>query len=471
VQTTGVSTADCFEMNDRRRSFEGQFPLGGTNSLPRANCLVADRRRLLIAYEAVASLELLPTWTMVPFVALVLGIATFPLALPRAWGRHDFQIAVTLLCAGPVAAYLAAHGHRDHLLDAAMSYASFVVTIGALYITASGIYVSGDIEARPETNVAFLLVGAVLASVIGTTGASILLIRPLLRTNRQRTRRLHIVPFYILAVSNAGGLLTPLGDPPLLLGYLEGVPFLWTLNLFPYWLLYVGAILVIFYVVERRAHAAEPAAAQEADRTDIEPLRILGTRNIPLLLGIVGAVLLRPGLREGAIALIAAVSYFGTPRPVHEKNGFSLGPIIEVAILFAGLFACLAPLEYNLGRSASGLPIHDAWQLFWASGILSSVLDNAPTYAAFSALARGASHGQAALVAGLTPVKLAAVSVGSVVMGATTYIGNGPNLMVKAIAERTGYVMPSFARYAIFAVAVLVPLHIVTTVAFVLLER
>ena len=167
---------------------------------------------------------------------------------------------------------------------------------------------------------------------------------------------------------------------------------------------------------------------------------------------------------------IGAVSYFGTPREVHDKNGFSFGPIVEVGIIFAGLFACLAPLEVNLAYVAPSLPLRQAWQLFWCSGLLSSVLDNAPTYAAFAALARGLSHGSD-LVAGISPVKLAAVSVGSVVMGATTYIGNGPNLMVKSIAERAGYAMPSFARYAAFAVAVLVPVHLVTTLAFVWLDR
>ena len=293
---------------------------------------------------------------MVPFAVLVLGIATFPLVLPNAWGRHDFQILVTLLCAVPVAAYLIQSGHHEHLTEAAISYVSFVVTIAALYVTASGVFVSGDIEAKPATNVAFILAGSLLASVIGTTGASILLIRPILRTNRQRSFRTHIVPFFILAVSNAGGLLTPLGDPPLLLGYLEGVPFLWTLKLFPYWALYVGSITAAFYFVERGAYAREPASAKARDVAEVEPLGIQGRRNIPLLLAIVGAVLLPAGFREVAIAAIAAASYFTTPASVHKQNGFSFGPILEVAVLFAGLFACLAPLEYNLAHSAESLP-------------------------------------------------------------------------------------------------------------------
>jgi len=414
--------------------------------------------------------DLFPAWTMLPFAALVLGIAGLPLLFPHAWGKHGFQALFACGCAAPVVAFLWLGGHHQHLKGAAASYASFVATIGALYVTASGIFVSGDIEATPRANLTFLVGGALLASVIGTTGASILLIRPLLRTNQQRVHRQHLVPFFILAVSNAGGLLTPLGDPPLLLGYLEGVPFLWTLRLFPYWVLYVGVIAVLMYLAERAAYRREPEQAKEKDRIEAVKLGIHGKRNIALLFLIVGAVLLPPVWRESAIVAIAAASYFGTPRVVHESNGFSFGPILEVGILFAGLFACLAPIEVNLARVAPSLPIQRAWQLFWCSGIFSSVLDNAPTYAAFAALARGLSRGHPELVAGISAMKLSAISVGSVVMGATTYIGNGPNLMVKAIAERAGYAMPSFVRYALFAMGVLVPVHIVTTLAFLWLE-
>jgi Na+/H+ antiporter NhaD/arsenite permease-like protein len=414
--------------------------------------------------------ELFPLWTMLPFGLLVISIALLPLLFPTIWGRHEFQVLVVVGCATPVVAFLTMNGHGDHLARAAKSYASFVATIGALYITASGVFISGDIEATPRVNVAFVLVGAVLASFVGTTGASVLLIRPLLRTNRQRTERAHLVPFFILAVANAGGLLTPLGDPPLLLGYLEGVPFLWTLRLFPYWLLYVGAICTALYVVERRAHAREPERALQRDHAEVEPLAVHGKGNVGLLLLIVAAVLLPSGWREAAMVAIAATSYFATARSVHANNGFTFGPILEVAILFAGLFACLAPIEVNLAHVAPGLPLQSAWQLFWCSGALSAVLDNAPTYAAFSALARGLSHGSD-LIAGIAPMKLAAVSVGSVVMGATTYIGNGPNLMVKAIAERSGYATPSFARYAVFALLTLLPMHLVTTVALYLLDR
>src|SRR6266498_3011497 len=279
--------------------------------------------------------DLFPAWTMLPFAALVLGIAGLPLLFPHAWGKHGFQALFACGCAAPVVAFLWIEGHHQHLKGAAASYASFVATIGALYVTASGIFVSGDIEATPRTNLTFLVGGALLASVIGTTGASILLIRPLLRTNQQRVHRQHLVPFFILAFSNAGGLLTPLGDPPLLLGYLEGVPFLWTLRLFPYWVLYVGVIAVLMYLAERAAYRREPEQAKEKDRIEAVKLGIHGKRNIALLFLIVGAVLLPPVWRESAIVAIAAASYFGTPLVVHESNGFSFGPILEVGILFA----------------------------------------------------------------------------------------------------------------------------------------
>jgi Na+/H+ antiporter NhaD/arsenite permease-like protein len=298
-----------------------------------------------------------------------------------------------------------------------------------------------------------------------------LLIRPMLRTDRQRQHRAHLVPFFILAVANVGGLLTPLGDPPLLVGYIEGVPFLWTLRLFPIWLLYVSMMAAALYVADRRAYAREPASALLADRSEVVPLNVIGRRNILLLLAIVPAAMLPLGAREAAMGAIGCTSYFVTPRALHERNGFSFGPIVDVAIIFAGLFLCLGPIEVALAKAAPSLPLKHGWQLFWASGLLSSVLDNAPTYTAFAALARGLSEGQADLVAGISPFKLAAISAGSVIMGATTYIGNGPNLMIKAIAEREKFPTPSFGRYALFAFAMMLPAHLITTLVLIIFDR
>lgn len=409
--------------------------------------------------------ELFPVWSLLPFSFLVLGIAVLPLLFPHLWERGVAQLGFVALCAAPIAVYCLMAQRSEPLQHALQSYASFVLTIGALYVVASGVLVLGDIEATPRNNVAFLLLGSLLASVIGTTGASMLLLRPLLRTNRQRQHRDHLVPLFILSVANAGGMLTPLGDPPLLIGYLQGVPFFWTLSLLPYWLWYVGGICGFAYWVDRKAYAREAPVAVALDQAQVQPLALRGLHNLLLLALVVAAVTLPSGLRELGLLVLGLGSYLSTPRALHAQNDFSLGPIREVAVLFAGLFVCLVPIEVNLAAAAPALPLREPWQLFWSAGALSAVLDNAPTYAAFLALARGLSFAEPELVAGVAPLLLTAVSVGSVVMGATTYIGNGPNLMVRAVAERSGYTMPSFARYAVFALLVLLPLHLGTTLA------
>jgi Na+/H+ antiporter NhaD/arsenite permease-like protein len=414
--------------------------------------------------------ELLATWTLLPFPVLVLSMAALPLLAPHVWEKRWVQALIVAACGLPVLAYLLANGLGAAAWHTTSSYLTFIATIGALFVTAGGVYVTGDVEATPRTNVLWLGLGALLASVVGTTGASMLLIRPLLRINSEREHTGHLVPFFILTVANAGGLLTPLGDPPLLVGYIGGVPFFWTLRLFPIWLLYVLSFLFSFYLVDRRAHARESPRAIARDRSHVEPVRVRGARNIAWLLAIAPAAFLPVGWREAAMLSIAVGSYLTTPAGVHALNGLSFAPIIEVALLFAGLFACLVPIERGLAVHAPSLPIRESWQLFWVSGGLSAVLDNAPTYAAFAALARGLSHG-ADLVAGIEPLKLAAVSAGSVLMGATTYIGNGPNLMVKSIAEGSGYKLPSFLRYFLFAFAMMLPAHALMTLAFVLLER
>lgn len=414
---------------------------------------------------------MLPTWTMFPFVGLVLSMAFMPMLWPHAWEKRWFQALVVAACSTPVLWFFLTHGHQAHVALAGAEYVAFIATLGALFVTAGGIYANGDLEATPRTNVLFLLIGSVLASIIGTTGASMLMIRPLLRTNSQRKNTAHLAPFMILAVANAGGLLTPLGDPPLLVGFIGGVPFFWTLRLFPVWLLYVASFALALYVVDRRAYREESAEALARDRREKKPLEFRGGLNVALLLAIIPAAFLPAGFREVAMLAIAGLSYFFTSRDVHALNTFSLAPILEVGLLFAGLFACLVPIELGLGARAHELPLQKSWQLFWVSGGLSAVLDNAPTYAAFAALGRGLSLGHANLVAGIDPLMLTAVSAGSVVMGATTYIGNGPNLMVKAIAERSGYALPGFFRYAIFAFVAMLPAHVVMTAAFVLMER
>lgn len=413
---------------------------------------------------------MLPNWTLLPFPVLVLSMALLPSLAPHRWEQRRFQILIVLACTLPILVSLGLTGEGAALAHTAQSYLTFIATLGALYVTAGGIYAMGDFEASPKTNLGFLVGGSLLASIIGTTGASMLLIRPLLRTNSQREHTGHLVPFFILAVANAGGLLTPLGDPPLLVGFAAGVPFTWTLRLFPVWLLYVSCFGIGFYLLDRRAYARENPAARIRDERERRPLEVRGLVNAGFLLGIVAAAFLPAGFREAAMLNIAVLSYLLTPASVHERNQFSFGPIIEIAVLFAGLFLCLIPIEAALAASARALPLSRAWHLFWGTGMFSAVLDNAPTYAAFAALARGLSAGELGLVAGITPLKLAAISAGSVVMGATTYIGNGPNLMVKAIAEAAGVRLPSFGRFFVFAFLAMLPAHLVTTLAFAWLE-
>jgi Na+/H+ antiporter NhaD/arsenite permease-like protein len=398
-------------------------------------------------------------------------MAALPLLLPHFWEKRAFQALIVSVCSLPVVGVLLQRGLHHELGHSVSGYLTFIATLGALYIAAGGVFASADLKATPGVNVGFLLVGSLLASVIGTTGASVLVLRPLLRTNSQRKYIGHLVPFFILAVANAGGLLTPLGDPPLLVGFVGGVPFFWTLKLFPIWLLYNATFAIFLYVVDRRAYAREAPSTLARDAAEQMPFSMRGKRNLLLLGAIVGAAFLPNVWRELGLVTIGLVSYFGTPREVHRLNSFAFAPIAEVALLFVGLFVCLVPIEVMLGYMAKDLPIRHSYQLFWGSGLLSAVLDNAPTYAAFAALGRGLSHGQPDLVAGIAPLKLMAVSAGSVVMGATTYIGNGPNLMVKSIAERAGYAMPSFVRYAVFAFAAMLPAHAVLTAAFILLER
>jgi Na+/H+ antiporter NhaD/arsenite permease-like protein len=415
--------------------------------------------------------EALPAWTLFPFIGLVLAMAGLPLALPHLWEKRAFQALIVAACALPVALFLNQRGLRHELNHGLADYATFIATLGALYVAAGGVFANADLKATPAVNVAFLLGGSLLASVIGTTGASMLAIRPLLRTNQQRQHTSHLVPFFILAVANAGGLLTPLGDPPLLVGFIGGVPFFWTLRLWPFWLLYNVLFAALLYVFDSRAYARESAAALVRDASERQPWSVEGKRNLLWLLAVVPAAFLPPLWRELTLVAITLVSYFGTPKELHERNGFSFGPILEVALLFVGLFVCLVPVTLTLGVAAKDLPLAHSYQLFWGAGLLSALLDNAPTYAAFAALAKGMSQGQTELVAGIAPLKLMALSAGCVVMGATTYIGNGPNLMVKSIAERAGIVMPSFARYALFAFLAMLPAHLVVTLVLVLLER
>jgi Na+/H+ antiporter NhaD/arsenite permease-like protein len=406
----------------------------------------------------------LPLYTVLPFVAMLLAIALFPLWLPHWWESNRTKLAVSAALGTPVLVlYLARQ--PGALVHMATDYVSFIVLLAGLYVIAGGVLLTGDLEATPRVNTAFLATGSLLASLVGTTGASMLLIRPLLQTNRERARVTHTVVFFIFLVSNIGGMLTPLGDPPLFLGYLQGVPFAWTLRLWPPWLTMTASLLLLYYVWDTRHHARETRAALRRDRTQIEPLRIRGALNGLWLAGVVAAVafLHAPG-REVAIAALAAISWWRTPAAIRRANQFTAAPMVEVAVLFLGIFLTMIPALELLHVRGGELGVREPWQFFWTAGALSSFLDNAPTYLTFLALAQ--SLGLPAEVVGMPHVILAAISVGAVAMGANTYIGNAPNFMVKAIAEAAGVRMPSFFGYMAYSGAVLLPLFAIVTFLF-----
>ncbi len=404
-----------------------------------------------------------PAVGVLPFVALLLALAVAPLAAPRAWASNRVKLLVSAALGLPVLALYARQ--PDALLGAAAEYASFIVLLGGLYVVTGGIVLRGDLEATPLTNTAFLGAGAVLASLIGTTGASMLLIRPLLQTNQERRHVTHTVVFFIFVVSNVGGLLTPLGDPPLFLGYLHGVPFTWTLRLAPAWGLMVGALLAAYFAWDTSAHAREPLAALARDHREIEPLSVTGGLNAVWLAGIVACVAaLHAPLREVAILALAGVSLWLTPRHVRAANDFGWHPIAEVAAVFLGIFVTMLPALELLRERGGELGVRQPWQFFWATGLLSSFLDNAPTYLAFLALGQGL--GEPDEVAGVSHATLTAIAVGAVAMGANTYIGNAPNFMVKSIAERARVRMPGFLGYMLYSGAVLLPLFALVTLVF-----
>jgi Na+/H+ antiporter NhaD/arsenite permease-like protein len=399
-----------------------------------------------------------------PFAAMLVAIAVMPLAAPAFWASNARKLAVAALLGLPVLVLYARH-HPAALFHTGADYVSFIVLLGSLFVISGGVLVTGDIEARPAVNTAFLAIGAVLASVVGTTGASVLLIRPLLSTNQERRYVAHTVVFFIFVVSNLGGCLTPLGDPPLFLGYLMGVPFAWTLRLTPHWFLANGLVIAVYYVWDRRAHAREVPGAVTRDRVEVQPIRITGKRNVVLLLAVVASVAWLPApYRELAMLAVSATSLAATPPAVREANRFTFHAISEVAALFAGIFLTMLPALDILHARGPSLGLVEPWQFFWAAGLLSSFLDNAPTYVTFLALAQ--SLGLPAQVAGVSHDVLAAISTGAVFMGANTYIGNGPNFMVRAIAEERGVRMPSFGGYMAYSGAVLIPCFVVITLVF-----
>ena len=412
------------------------------------------------AYELGQTMSL---WAVVPFVGLLLSIALLPLRAPHFWESHKNKGLVAFLWSLPVAAYFLFNMPHELVLSM-KDYVSFLLLLTALFIISGGIVLKGDIRATPEVNTLILFIGAVLANFVGTTGASMLLIRPLLQTNSERKHTIHIPIFFIFLVSNIGGCLTPLGDPPLFMGLIKGVPFFWTLRLFPLWAVMVGGVLLMFYVYDNMQYRKEESRDLIRDRRRVVPMRLSGTINLLWLAGVVSAIFLPFPYREGVLILMAIFSLVTTKRVCRTDNRFTYGPIIEVAILFAGIFVTMIPALLILNARGAELGIAKPWQFFWATGSLSSFLDNTPTYLAFFSMAQGLGLNGAMM--GIPSLMLQAISAGAVFMGANSYIGNGPNFMVKAIAEEYKLKMPSFFGYMAYSFAILIPLYIVVTLIF-----
>lgn len=428
---------------------------------------------------------------VVPFAGMVLSLAVLPLAVPRWYHRDRNKALVALAWSLPVLVLLEVirrqTGHHA-LLETAEEYVAFVVLLGSLFTISGGMYLTGNLLGTPRTNVAFLAVGALLANFVGTTGAACLLIRPILRANSERRYVRHTAVFTIMVVANVGGLLTPLGDPPLFLGFLGGVDFFWTVRLLPQWALAVGLVLLVYYIVDRRYYARETPLAREEDIEDYVPLGMAGKINVLFLAGVILAVLLSeplhevgaalrfPFVREVIMVAMAALSLTVGAKAPRRWNEFTWAPIVEVAVLFAGIFVTMIPALAILEARGEELGLTQPWQYFWLTGTLSSFLDNAPTYLTFTSLAQGtlgvpglaglmsttATAGAAAAPAAF----LAAISCGAVFMGANSYIGNAPNFMVKSIAEHSDVRMPSFFGYMGYSAAVLLPVFAIVTLVF-----
>lgn len=474
--------------------------------------LITPRQRLLRSAALVLAL-LVPTVGLaadldgrtlsvlwgVPFAGILLSIALMPLLAPIFWHHHFGKVAAAwalafLLPFAMVFGPAAAGAGVVHALLA--EYLPFIILLTALFTVAGGIFIRGNLHGSPALNTAILAIGAVLASFMGTTGASMLLIRPLIRANDNRKHVVHVVVFFIFIVSNAGGSLTPLGDPPLFLGFLKGVDFSWTLlHIFPETLFLVGILLALFYAMDWWYYHKKEEIKPQDPTPDDQKFGFDGAINFLLLGGVVGLVLMSglwksdvvftiagtevglPGIiRDVGLILITVVSLQVTPGSVHADNQFNWGPMMEVAKLFAGIFLTIIPVIAMLKAGVDG-PFGavvravtnpdgtpNPAMYFWATGILSSFLDNAPTYLVFFNTAGGDAQ---VLMTTMAPT-LVAISAGAVFMGANSYIGNAPNLMVKAIAEDRGVKMPSFFGYMAWSIAILVPLFILMTWIFFL---
>lgn len=419
-------------------------------------------------------------WLLIPFVIMLLSIAIAPLVIGKWWDKNSNKLLYVLCLSIPTSIILISTGLGDELVHQMLyDYVPFIILLCALFVVTGGIKLSCDSVATPTVNTTMLFLGYAMASFVGTTGAAMLLVRPLLEMNRDRAWKAHTFFIFTAMVANCGGILTPLGDPPLFLLYLRGAPFSWFMEMYPQWVAIGAVLLAGYYIVDSYIyHKKEYIGIRPSHHYDDErgfTINVRGAKNFILLIGVVLCVaMINPTtipamaehdapfyikfLREIALVIIIILSLRLTKKRVREDNHFSWEPISEVAIIFIGIFVTMTPALIFLNAHANRLGITEPWQFYYAAGALSSFLDNAPTAVAFHTVAQGIAEG-GNLVAGVSDNILKAISMGAVFFGSMTYIGNGPNFMVKSIAEKEGVKMPSFFGYVFWALIILLPIY------------
>lgn len=442
----------------------------------------------------------MPAWAMIPFGIMLLAIAIGPIIAPEKWESNLNKLIVSAILGVPVAIYMIVKGLGHSLVDTVFfDYVPFIILLLALFVITGGIHLNGDIKAKPIVNTLFLAIGFVLASLMGTTGAAMLLIRPVLATNAQRQHKMHTVLFFIALVANCGGLMTPLGDPPLFMLFLRGAEFSWFASMWAPWLFTGVVLLLLYFLADTYYYRKEEWTAHSADAREAKSLQLTGKVNFIWLAGIVASVafinagfipamgeenapLYMKYLREIAMVILMVLSLVTTPKKVrYEDNKYTWTPILEVAALFIGIFVTMAPALIFLKQNAGSLGLSQVWQFYYSTGLLSSFLDNTPTAVAFHSMACGLPEAVNAatagvvdgmfegtmFVAGIPELLLKAICIGAVFFGSMTYIGNGPNFMVKAIAEENKIDMPSFFGYMFkFSLIVLLPVYILVQLIF-----
>ncbi|MFV0517091.1 MAG: sodium:proton antiporter [Aminipila sp.] len=447
----------------------------------------------------------LPLWSCIPFFGMLVSIAVFPLVNPHWWEHNMLKVSIfwSLVFLIPFGICYGMGMLTYQVVEiVVLDYLPFIVLLFGLFVSAGGIVLKGTLIGTTKTNVILLLIGTLLASWVGTTGAAMLMIRPIIRANAWRERKAHIVVFFIFMVANIGGCLTPVGDPPLFLGFLRGVPFFWTMKLLPLMIINILILTIIFITIDKTLYKKELALGRSPKKLQGNsakvPLRIEGAHNFIFILMIVGAVVLNGLLPQfsffanqttgqlngipvmgvifpynsiiqmGIILWAASLSIKTTKKAIRQANSFTYAPIEEVAKLFIGIFLTMIPALAILKANGGSLGLNTPAQFFWITGILSSFLDNAPTYLVFltTAGAMGVTEGIVTTIGTVGFKTLMAISAGAVFMGANTYIGNAPNFMVKSIAEENKIKMPSFFGYICWSVTILIPIFILDTVLF-----